>query len=53
MAQVLAKVVALVLFPNIHYIIKKHSQKRSFGIKDEEIIRLFSLSLEKAIFFPN
>ena len=51
--QVLAKVVALVLFPSVNCIMKRLSQKRSFGMKDEEIIRLFSSSLERATLFPN
>ncbi len=50
-AQVSAKIVALILFPSVHYIIKGLSQKRSFGIKDEEIIRLLSSSLEGATLF--
>lgn len=52
-AQISAKVVASILFPSIHYIIKKLPQKRFYGMKDEEIIKLFFLSLEKATFFPD
>ena len=51
MAQVLANVVASILFLSIYYIVNRLSQKRSFGIKDEKIIRFFSMSLERANFF--
>ncbi len=53
LAQVSAKVVALILFPSVHYIVKGLSQKRSFGMKDEEIIRLLFSSLEEATLFPD
>ncbi len=53
MAQVSAKVIALILFPSVYCIVKKLSQKRFFGIKDEEIIRLFSSSLERVTLFPD
>ena len=53
MVQVLAKVVALILFPSVHCIMKGLLQKRSFGMKDEEIIRLLSLSSEGATLFPD
>ena len=43
MAQILAKVVALILFPSIYYIVKKLSQKRFFGMKDKKIIRFHFL----------
>lgn len=52
MAQVLANFVAIILFLSVHFIVKKLLQKRSFGIKDEKIIRLFFLSLERATLFP-
>lgn len=53
MAQVLANVVALTLFPSIYYIMKKISQKRFFGIKDGEIIKLLSSFLEETTLFPD
>lgn len=53
MAQVLSNIRAIVLFLSIHYIVKKLLQKKFFSMKDEEIIKLFFLSLKKATFFPD
>ena len=47
-----ANVVAIILFPNVHYYVKRFTQKRFFGMKDEEIIRLFLLFLEEVTLFP-
>ena len=53
MAQVLANIVIIILSPSVHYIVKKLLQKRSFAMKNEEIMRFFFLSLEGAIFFSS
>lgn len=53
MTQVFTNVIAIILFSSIHCIVNKLSQKKSFGIKNEEIIWLFLFSLEEAIFFVN
>ena len=52
-AQVLAKIVALILFLSVHYIMKQLLQKRFFDMEDEKIIRLLSSSLEGATLFSN
>ena len=54
--KVVKAVVAIaswLLFPNIYYIINRLLQKGFFGIKDKEINRLFSLTLERATFFSD
>ena len=51
--QELTNIVAIILFFSIHYILNKVSQKRFFGIKDKEIIKLLFLSLEKVTLFPS
>ena len=51
-AQILANIVVLILFPSIYDVVKRFLQKRSFGINDEEIIRLFFSSLKRATLFP-
>ncbi len=53
MAQVLAKVVALIFFLSVHYIVKGLSQKKPFDMKDEEMIKFFSSPSEGATLFPN
>lgn len=52
-AQVLINVIAIISFPNIYSIVEKLLQKRSFDLKNEEIIRLLSSSLEETTFFFN
>lgn len=49
--QVLANIIAIILLPSIYCIVKKLSQKRFFGIQDEKIIKLLSLSLKGADLF--
>lgn len=51
MAQISANIVAIILFASIHYMIKELLQKQVFGIKNNKIIKLFSLSLEGATLF--
>lgn len=51
MAQVSANIIDLILLSSIYCIIKQLLQKRSLGIKNEEIIRLLSLFLERATLF--
>ena len=50
-AQILANIKVIILFPTLHCIVKRFLQKKSFSIKDKDIIKLFFLSLERAIFF--
>lgn len=48
--QVLANDIAIILFSSLYCIIKKHSQKRYFSIKDKDIIKLF-FCLSKKLHF--
>lgn len=49
--QVLANIIAIILFFSIYYIVNKFSQKTSFDIKNKEIIRLFFMSGKRATFY--
>ena len=51
MIQVLANILAIIF--SLYCIVKKFSQKKFLNIKNEEINKFFSLSLEGAIFSPN
>lgn len=53
MTQVLANIVAKILFPSVHYIVNVLLQKRSLVMKNEEIIKFFFLFLEEATLFPS
>lgn len=49
--QVLANIIAIILFFSINYIVNKFSQKTSFDIKNKEIIRHFFMSEKRATFY--
>lgn len=50
-AQISTKVVALILFPSVHKIVKGLLQNKSSGMNDEKSNKLLSLTLKGVTFF--
>lgn len=53
LAQVLVNILAIIIFSNICYSMKKLSQKSLLDMKNVKIIRPLSLSSEGATIFPS